>query len=84
MLLWRLVTWLNYFTWKTMSFAYINEQQQQKISKEVKRQGLKDWKKDWKQSEKIILIKIKKRGYFIWSWCILHSAGHILGLSCMR
>ena len=68
MLLWRLVTWLNCFTWKKMSFAYINEQQQRKINKEVKRQGLKDWKKDWKQSEKIILIKIKKRG-------ILYGAG---------
>ena len=64
MLLWRLVTWLNYFTWKTMSFAYINEQKQQKISKEVKRQGLKKLKKRLKAIRKNHIDKNKEKRVF--------------------
>ena len=51
MILLRLVNLLICFTWKKMSLAY--KKWILKISKEVKHR-----EKDWKQSEKITLIKI--------------------------
>ena len=60
-----------------MSFVY--KKMNKKIRKEAKRQGEKI-----ESDQKNYIDKNKEKiGYFIWNWCILHSAEYILGLSCM-